>query len=60
MSDARDIYIDIMSPDGGQKGVNLREVMVKVREKWFQIKETACTKLQNVSFYCFASCCARE
>lgn len=52
--------IDIMSPDGGQKGVNLREVMVKVREKLFQIKETACTKLQKVSFFCFASCCARE
>lgn len=60
MSDARDIYIDIMSLDGEQKGVNLREVMVKIREKLFQIKETACTKLQKVSFYCFASYCAKE
>lgn len=60
MSDAQDTYTDIMSPDGGQKEVNLIEVMVKVRGKLFQIKETACTKLQKVSSYCFASCCTGE
>lgn len=41
MSDTRGIYMDIMTPDGGQKEVNLIEAMVKVREKLFQIKDTA-------------------
>lgn len=47
MSDARGTYMDIMSPDGGQKYINLIEVMVRVKEKLFQIKDTAWTKLQS-------------
>jgi hypothetical protein len=33
--------MDKMSPDGGQKEVNLIEVMVRVKENLFQIRDTA-------------------